>query len=90
MHPFIGYLAVARALLADRRLPTTLHMRTPEDVIRTSCRPGSTKRKLENVADLPRSFDSPVLIDLNIAALVLLGGVVDQVHDDSYAEQQEP
>jgi hypothetical protein len=86
----IGYLAVARACLANTRLPTTLNMRTNKDVIRMSCRPVATKSELENVTDLPRGFDCPVLINLNVAALVLLGGVVDQVHDDPYAEQQEP
>jgi hypothetical protein len=45
---------------------------------------------LEDVADMPRGFDRPVLVNLNVAALVLLGGVVDQIHDDPYAEHEQP
>ena len=72
----MGYLAVAWAFLADSTLPTTLHMRTLEDVIRTSCRPGPTRRKQENVAYLPGGLDRPVLVNLKVAVLVLLGGAV--------------
>jgi hypothetical protein len=45
---------------------------------------------LEDVADMPRGFDRPVLVNLNEAALVLLGSVVDQRHDDPYAEHEHP
>jgi hypothetical protein len=37
---------------------------------------------------MPRGFDRPVLVNLNEAALVLLGSVVDQRHDDPYAEHE--
>ena len=62
----------------------------PEDFLVTSRRPVATWSDLENVAYLPRGLDRPVLVDLNVATLVLLGGVVDQVHGDPYAEHEEP
>jgi hypothetical protein len=62
----------------------------PEDFVVTSRRPVATWSDLENVAYLPRGLDRPVLVDLNVAALVLLCGGVDEIHDDPYAEQQEP
>jgi hypothetical protein len=52
---------------------------------------GKPKRTaLKDVAYLPRGFDRPVLVYLKVAALVLLGGVVDQIHDDPDAEHEEP